>query len=162
MNLCGCLFGAEFMYKRSNTVIAELSTPSTQIETGEATFERRFFFLDLCISIIHFYTHICHCPLCFILLRNVIQKLQQLPRQRDFLHLFTCGQPQGEISAGSRFEEQNPVFDVLCGPLACLVVVIQNDQLHRPADKIKTNTEREREELRGRSSCRLVRRSTDF
>lgn len=105
-----------------------------------------FFFLDLCISIIHFCTHICHCPLCFTVLRTVIEKLQQLPRQQDFLHLFTCGQPQGEISAGPRFEEQNPVFGVLCGPLACLVVVIQDDQLHRPA-------EREREELRERRSC---------
>lgn len=98
------------------------------------------FFLDFCISIIHFCTHICHCPLCFYIFKECDSETPTITETAGLLHLFTCGQPQGEISAGSRFEEQNPVFDVLCGPLACLDVVIQNDQLHRPADKIKTNT----------------------
>lgn len=47
--------------------------------------------------------------------------------------MFTCWKPQGEISVGSRLEEQDPVLDVLGSPLARLVVVLQDDQLHDPS-----------------------------
>lgn len=50
----------------------------------------------------------------------------------QILQVFTCWKPQGEISVGSRLEEQDPVLDVLGSPLARLVVVLQDDQLHRP------------------------------
>lgn len=49
--------------------------------------------------------------------------------------LLTCGKPQGEVSVRSRSEEYNLVSNVLCSPLACLVVVIEDDQLHRLGQK---------------------------
>lgn len=50
----------------------------------------------------------------------------------QIFQLFTCWQPQGEISAGSGLEAQDAVLDVLGSPLARLIVVLQDDQLHRP------------------------------
>lgn len=50
----------------------------------------------------------------------------------QILQLFTCWQPQREISAGSGLEAQDAVLDVHGSPLARLIVVLQDDQLHRP------------------------------
>lgn len=41
--------------------------------------------------------------------------------------LLTCGQPQGEISVRARIEQYNLISNVFCSPLACLIVVAEDD-----------------------------------